>query len=161
MERVSLETVPWRHTRLRAPASVIRGLIEMSWVLAASAAICSLSACGSSPSEPGAPTLAVGRWTGDGACLSVTDAGCNLAVGCGHGQFPRPKLRSDGSFDVDGTYRIEAGPVSIQPAPPAHFSGVVSGSSVTLKVVPTADALLPASYSMTLTGTGTCPVPCV
>jgi hypothetical protein len=43
----------------------------------------------------------------------VTDSGCNLAVGCGHGQFPRPTVRADGTFDVDGKYRIEVGPISI------------------------------------------------
>ena len=74
------------------------------------------------PAAPNEGPLATGRWSGDGACLSVADV-CNLAVGCGHGQFPRPTIRADGTFDVDGTYRIEAGPISIQIAPPAHFSG--------------------------------------
>src|SRR5579864_4322800 len=70
----------------------------------------SLLGCHGSPSGPGEGPLANGRWTGEGACLSVTDSGCNLAVGCGHGQFPRPTVRADGTFDVDGTYRIEVGP---------------------------------------------------
>ena len=87
-----------------------------------------LAACHRSPTEPDAGPLATGRWTGDGACLSVTETGCNLAVGCGHGQFPRPSIRSDGTFDADGTYRLEVGPVSINPAPPAHYSGSVNGS---------------------------------
>jgi len=120
-----------------------------------------LSACESSSTAPTEGPLASGRWTGDGACLSVADADCNLAVGCGHGQFPRPALRADGTFDVEGTYRIEVGPISIQPAPPAHFSGSVSGSRIILHVVPTAGSLAPASYSMTRTTAGTCPVPCV
>jgi hypothetical protein len=72
--------------------------------------------CDGSPSGRAGGLLANGRWTGDGACLSVADSGCNLAVGCGHGQFPRPTIRADGTFDVDGTYRIEAGPISIDPA---------------------------------------------
>lgn len=120
-----------------------------------------VSACRASPAAPNDGPLAIGRWTGEGACLSVTDTGCNLAVGCGHGQFPRPMLRADGTFDVDGTYRIEAGPVSIDPAPPAHFSGAVIGSRLMLTVVPTAASLSPASYSMTPTTAGTCPIPCV
>src|SRR6266851_6035991 len=91
-----------------------------------------LLGCHDNPSGPGAGPLATGRWTGDGACLTVTDTGCNLAVGCGHGQFARPTLRADGTFDVDGTYRIEVGPVSITPAPPAHFSGSLVGSLLTL-----------------------------
>jgi hypothetical protein len=96
---------------------------------------------------------------GSGACLSVTEIGCSLAIGCGHGEFPRPIVRTDGTFDVDGTYRIEVGPISINPPPPAHFSGSVTGSRLILNVVPTG-SLPQASYSMTQTSVGTCPVPC-
>jgi hypothetical protein len=103
----------------------------------------------------------MGQWTGGGACLSVTDTACNLVVGCGHGQFRRPTLRADGTFDVNGTYRIEAGPISIEPAAPAQFSGSVSGSRLMLTVLPSVASLPPASYSMTLTGIGPCVVPCV
>ena len=120
-----------------------------------------LLACNRSPTGPDEGPLAAGRWTGEGACLSVADAGCNLAVGCGHGQFPRPIIRTDGTFDVEGTYRIEVGPVSIEPAPPAHFSGSITDSRLILTVVPTAGSPQPASYSMTRTGAGTCPVACV
>src|SRR6266853_6417893 len=84
-----------------------------------------LLACHGNPAGPSEKPLATGRWTGDGACLSVAGSGCNLAVGCGHGQFPRPIIRADGTFDIDGTYRIEVGPISIDPAPPGHFSGSV------------------------------------
>jgi|SRR6516162_821401 len=119
------------------------------------------AACHSSPTEPNDGPLAIGRWTGDGACLSVADAGCNLAVGCGHGQFPRPTVRADGTFDIEGSYRIEAGPISIDPAPPAHFSGSVTGSRLLLTVVPTVASLAPMSFSMAPTTAGTCPIPCV
>src|ERR1700722_376449 len=92
-------------------------------VLVVALAACgAMLGCHSSLSSPHEGSLATGRWTGDGACLSVADTGCNLAVGCGHGQFPRPTVSADGTFEVDGTYRIEAGPISIDPAPPAHFS---------------------------------------
>ena len=128
--------------------------------LAAFVACGGLLACNGNSAGPSEGPLATGRWTGDGACLSVADTGCNLAVGCGHGQFPRPIIRADGTFDVDGTYRIEVGPISIEPAPPAHFSGVVLGSRVTLNVMPSGS--LPAAvYSMTPTTAGTCPIPCV
>ena len=119
-----------------------------------------LPACNHNPASPSEGPLALGRWTGDGACLSVTETGCNLAVGCGHGQFWRPIIRADGTFDVDGAYRIEIGPISIEPAPPAHFSGVVTGSGLTLSVMPSG-SLPPASYSMAPTTSGTCPIPCV
>jgi hypothetical protein len=56
-------------------------------------------ACNRNPACPSEGPLATGRWTGDGACLSVANAGCNLAVWCGHGQFPRPIIRADGTFD--------------------------------------------------------------
>ena len=130
-------------------------------LVAAFAASCVLSACQSSPTAPNETPLAVGRWTGSGACLSVTATGCDLAVGCGHGQFPRPSIRANGTFDVDGTYRLEAGPVSIEPAPPAHFSGSVIGSRLILNVVRTDEPVPPAAYSMTPTTAGTCPIPCL
>jgi len=91
----------------------------------------------------------------------VADAGCNLVVGCGHGQFARPSLESNGTFDVDGTYRIEAGPISIDPAPPAHFSGKLTGSTLALSVVPTASGLPPASYTLSPASPGSCTVPCL
>jgi hypothetical protein len=62
---------------------------------------------------------------------------------------------------VDGTYRIEIGPISIDPAPPAHFFGAVSGSRLILNVVPTVQSLPPASYLMTVTTAGACQSPCV
>jgi hypothetical protein len=118
-------------------------------------------ACDRSPAGPSGGLLATGRWTGSGACLAVAEKGCNLVVGCGHGQFPLVTVRRDGTFEVEGTYRIEVGPISIEPAPPAHFSGVVTGSRLTLTVTPTVDAPPMTSYSMTLNGSGTCSVPCV
>jgi hypothetical protein len=117
--------------------------------------------CTSSPTAPQSGPLAVGRWSSAvGQCLTVTDSSCNFVAGCGHGVFPRPTVARDGTFEVDGTYRVEVGPISIQPAPPAHFSGSLSGGQLLLTVTPTAP-LMPASYSMTLSGTGTCSVPCL
>jgi hypothetical protein len=120
-----------------------------------------LLGCDGNPASPQNGSLTPGRWTTDsGACLSVTETTCNLVVGCGHGQFPPPIVRADGTFDVDGTYRIEAGPISINPAPAAHFFGSVAGSRLMLNVIPSA-SLPPASYSLTPTSAGTCAVPCV
>jgi hypothetical protein len=88
--------------------------------------------------------------------------GCDLVVGCGHGQFPSPVLHPDGTFEVHGTYRIEVGPISINPAPPATFSGILSGQTLTLSVTPSDPSLRPASYVLQLTnGTGKCAVPCL
>jgi hypothetical protein len=117
-------------------------------------------ACHSNPAGPGTQ-LATGRWAGDGACLSAADTECNLTVGCGHGQFPRPIVRSDGTFEVDGSYRIEIGPISIEPAPPAHYSGSVDGSRLVLTVVPSIPSLPPMSYSMTRASIGPCSIACL
>src|SRR5262249_48846256 len=92
----------------------------LAFALVAVVALSWLITCRGNPAAPAEGPLAIGQWTGDGACLAVAESSCNLVVGCGHGQFPRPSVRSDGTFDVDGTYRIEVGPVSIEPAPPAH-----------------------------------------
>jgi hypothetical protein len=95
-----------------------------------------LGACSAeTPAQPAATMLSAGTWTGNG-CLSVATDGCDLVVGCGHGRFSVPTVRADGTFDVEGTYRVEAGPVSIDPAPPATFSGVVRGQTLTLTVTP-------------------------
>jgi hypothetical protein len=129
-------------------------------IVALLALVLCVASCSSSPTAPQSGPLAAGRWSSSvGQCLSVADQSCNFAAGCGHGVFPRPVVNADGTFEVDGTYRIEAGPISIDPAPPAHFSGSVSGSTLMLTVRP---ATLPAaSYSLSLSGTGTCSVPCL
>lgn len=119
------------------------------------------AACGGAPTEP-RDALAAGLWAGDGGCLAVNGQICDLAVGCGHGQFPRPTVRADGTFTVDGSYRIEAGPITIDPPPPAKFSGVVTGGKMVLTVVPSGTSLPPASYTLQLSkGFGTCPVRCL
>jgi hypothetical protein len=125
--------------------------------------ICLLgSSCSGSATQPHDTMLAPGRWTGDGACLSVAQDECDLVVGCGHGQFPLPAVRADGTFAVEGTYRIEVGPVSINPAPPAMFSGNVRGQTLTLNVTPSESSLRPASYALQLTSaSGRCTVPCL
>src|SRR5262249_18277768 len=121
-----------------------------------------MTGCGNTPSAPQATQLPIGRWTGENACLSVTVRMCDLVVGCGHGQFPTPTIRPDGTFAVDGTYRIEIGPISINPAPPARFSGVLKGSSLTITVTPADASVTPVSSVVQLTNSsGTCTVPCV
>jgi hypothetical protein len=118
--------------------------------------------CAETPAQPRDTTmLAAGTWTGDG-CLSVAAREeCELLVGCGHGAFPQPVVRADGTFDVDGTYRVEAGPVSSSPAPPAKFSGIVRGQTLTLTVTPS-DGSRPVSYMLQLTSSsGRCVTACV
>jgi len=130
--------------------------------MVAVALLCLAAACAETPTQPRDTTLPTGGWTGDGACLSVAADGCDLVAGCGHGQFPLPVVHSEGTFEVNGTYRIEAGPISINPAPPALFSGVLTGQTLTLGVTPSDPSLRPASYVLQLTNdTRKCAVPCV
>jgi hypothetical protein len=121
-----------------------------------------VDACARTPTRPGDTGLPTGRWTGEGVWVFVTSDGCDLVVGCGHGQFPPPVVHADGTFKVNGTYRIEAGPVSINPAPPATFSGVLTGQTLMLSVTPTEPSLQPASYVLQpATASAKCTVPCV
>ena len=132
------------------------------WLMAAILVACS-GACGSGPATPDRGPLPEGRWIASavtGVCLSVASTGCDLVAGCGHGQFPQPVVGTDNTFAVDGTYRIEAGPVSINPGPPAHFSGSVTGSQITVTVVPTG-SLPPATYVLSPASGGRCAVPCL
>jgi len=120
-----------------------------------------IAGCGA-PTQPRDSILATGRWTGDNGCLSVAVDGCDLVVGCGHGQFPAPVIHADGMFEVSGTYRVEVGPISIDPAPPATFSGVVKGQTLTITVAPSDRSVVPASYVLHLTNaSGKCAVPCL
>jgi hypothetical protein len=132
-------------------------------VVAVGLACLALGACSTAPAGPHGSSLPAGRWTGEpGSCLSVGSAVCDLVVGCGHGQFPPPVLRADGTFEVAGTYRIEAGPVGITPAPPATFSGFLTGDTLTLTVTPSDPSLGHPSAVLRLTGgTGQCVVPCL
>jgi hypothetical protein len=141
----------------------LAGAAGTSMTLAAVGLFCLLgAACTGTPTQPRDTALPTGRWTGDGACLSVAVDGCDLVVGCAHGQFAQPDVHGDGTFEVNGTYRIEAGPISINPAPPATFSGVVKGQTLTLSVMPGDPSLRPASYVLQLTnGRGKCAVPCL
>ena len=121
-----------------------------------------IGACAGTPSQPRDTTLPAGRWTGDNGCLSVAVDGCDLVVGCGHGQFKPPVVHSDGTFEVSGTYRIEVGPISIDPAPPATFSGIVKGQTMLITVTPSDRSVVPASYVLQLTNaSGKCAVPCL
>lgn len=125
-----------------------------------------LLACNGNPTEPHALAIASGKWSGDGACLNVPGDSSSsriatLIAGCRHGTFPIPEIRSDGTFDVDGTYRIEAGPVSPNPPPPAHYSGSLTSTTLTLKVTPSDPAIQPATFRMHVDPNATCAPPCV
>ncbi len=122
-----------------------------------------LAACSGGSSSPTAPvTMTDGRWAGDNACLDLhQSATSNFVVGCGHGKIPPFTLRSDGTFDVEGTYRIELGPASPDPAPPAHYSGAVHSGRITLTVTPSVSSLPQATYHLEYNPNANCGPPCV
>ena len=169
---VTPNTLPAWHLRQRGIEPASERQRRTTWnaflrtsltrIVAASLVCLLAAACTETPTQPRDTTLPTGRWTGDGACLSVAVDGCDLVVGCGHGQFAQPDVHADGTFAVSGTYRIEVGPISINPAPTATFSGVLNGQTLTLSVAPSDPSLRPASYVLQLTNTtGKCSVPCV
>ena len=129
------------------------------------AVVIALAACDNGPTDPRTTVIADGTWTGDNACLLVRSAAnvsphiSELHVGCGHGVFPTPEVRADGTFDVDGTWRIEAGPISIDPAPPAHFSGTLTNSTLTLTVRPSSGSA--ATYRLQMNPGGSCGPACL
>jgi len=136
--------------------------MRLTRIIAVSIVSLVIAGCGATPTQPRDTTLPAGRWTGNNGCLSVAVDGCDLVVGCGHGQFPSPVVHADGTFEVGGTFRIEVGPISIDPAPPAIFSGVVKGQTLTITVAPSDRSVLPASYVLQLTNaSGKCAVPCL
>src|SRR5262245_45562743 len=145
------------------PGATPRTLAQYLARVVAVAFVCFVCGSCSSPTEPRDTNLSTGRWTGaSGVCLSVAAEGCDLVAGCGHGHFPLPVVHADGTFAVTGTYRIEVGPVSINPAPPATFSGVQSNETLTLSVTPSDPSLRPETYVLRLTtASGKCAVPCV
>jgi hypothetical protein len=127
--------------------------------IAVLALMCAVCSCSENPNAPHDGPLADGQWAGTGACLTIADS-CTMTSGCSHGVFPRPTVRDDGTFDVDGTYRVEIGPVSFEPAPSAHFSGSIVGSKMTLTVTP-GGTLPKATYTMKPDAVTTCGIRCV
>ena len=141
--------------RFAAMTSRVTRLVAVGLVCLAS------GTCAGTPTQPDT-TLRPSQWTGNPGCLSVTVDGCDFVVGCGHGQFPQPVVHADGGFQVNGTYRVEAGPISTNPAPPAIFSGTVKGETLTLTVTPSDRSVPPATYVLHLTNApGKCAVPCL
>lgn len=144
-------------------------------LLTAAIAVVLLAGCDhSNPTEPvqaqgvtePRALMSLGRWSGDGsgACLTVENAQANLIAGCWRGRFSRPSIGADGTFSAEGTFRFEAGPSRDDPAPPAHFTGSISGSSLTLTVQQTGQSSsnnAPVSFALTFSGEGTCSPLCL
>ena len=81
------------------------------------------------------PELAHGTWGGDNAGAIVEDSVVHVHIGCTLGNFlPPASLSAEGRFSVEGSYTLRAFPIAVGPPLPADFTGVVSGSQLTLAV---------------------------
>jgi hypothetical protein len=129
--------------------------------------VLTLIACNGSPTEPRVRAIAEGLWTGEGGvCLRVpsvnqTPRTAILTAGCGKGTFPTPDVRDDGTFEVEGTFRVEAGAVSNDPPPPAHYTGVLTNTTLTLTVTPTDPSAQRTTYKLHLDPNGSCGPACL
>jgi hypothetical protein len=84
---------------------------------------------------PSANMLARGTWGGENAGAIVGDTIVHVHIGCTLGNFPPPTvLAADGRFTIEGSYTLRAFPVAVGPPLPAVFTGVVTGSQLTLSV---------------------------
>lgn len=105
------------------------------------------------------PALAAGHWGATGMCMEVTEQAVAVTARCAFGTFPRPVVDADGHFEADGTWLASVGPSPPLPAgEPAHYSGIVQGSKVTLLVQPRTSTLPPVTLE--LGATTPCPAAC-
>jgi hypothetical protein len=111
----------------------------MTRVAALIGAIVVIVACGSTAGVPPADAkLALGQWGGDSGAMIVSDTAMHLHINCTYGDVSgRIALRSDGTFDVAGSYLLRAFPIAVGPPMPARFTGRVNGSSATVTVTVT------------------------
>lgn len=84
-------------------------------------------------------TVAIGSWGGMHVGMEVTGEGAQLEFDCAHATINQSlKLNSNGNFDAQGLYVKEhPGPVRSdedQSGQPAHFTGKLTGKTLTLTV---------------------------
>lgn len=87
------------------------------------------------PTAP-AQTLTQGHWGHAGYCMTVQSQSVDLHYSCSGGTFPLPVVGADGHFEVDGLFSSSSGPLPPfpPPSPAAHYSGVLSGTNLTLTI---------------------------
>jgi hypothetical protein len=66
--------------------------------------------------------------------MNVSPSVVNVNGGCTIGSFAQPVIDPDGHFEIDGTYTLVGGAQPPQPLPPtpAHYSGLLRDTNLTL-----------------------------
>ncbi|HUP19256.1 MAG TPA: hypothetical protein VM778_04790 [Gemmatimonadota bacterium] len=123
-------------------------------------AVALATACGGRLAAP--PDDLVGTWGGENAGVVVTEAAAHVHIGCTLGDTSGPILLAvDGTFDVAGSYNVDAYPVDRGILHPARFTGRVVGRQMTLTVTLT-DTTLQLGPAVLTFGRepemGTCPI---
>lgn len=108
-----------------------------------------LLACSTSPADP--ITEIDGTWGGDNAGLIATDTVAHVHIGCTLGYTKGPiRPAADGTFEITGTYNVDAFPVDRGIIHPARFAGRISGKTMTLSVTLTDDGRVLGPVSLVL-----------
>src|SRR5688572_15409517 len=121
--------------------------------------LAALLACSSGPADP--ITEVAGTWGGDNAGLIATDTAAHIHIGCTLGYTKGRISVGLGSFEISGTYNVDAFPIDRGIIHPARFSGRVSGKTMTLTVVLTDDGRQLGPVTLTLgkePEMGPCPI---
>jgi hypothetical protein len=77
--------------------------------------------------------LSSGHWAGGGDCIDVTPSEVKVVHACTLGVFQTPLIQDGDRFEADGTYSITVGPPTTG-GTPAHFSGAIQGSVLSLTI---------------------------
>jgi hypothetical protein len=108
--------------------------------------------------EPVSSALAAGHWGGP-ICVEVLASEIDITGQCAFGSFALPAtIDPDGHFESDGRWAAGVGPVTLPSGEPAHLSGVVQGTKLTLLVQTATATIGPVVVDY---GSETpCPTPC-
>lgn len=99
-------------------------------------AVAAVSACSSAPMVPPFDgSLPLGTWGGEAAGMIVGDTAMHVHVGCTYGDVSgRVPVGDGGTFDVEGSYVLQAYPVMVGPKLPARFTGRQDGTHTTITI---------------------------
>jgi hypothetical protein len=76
-----------------------------------------------------------GDWGGENAALMADDTSAHVHIGCTYGDVHQVIIPdANGRFDANGLYNVSAFPIDAGVFHPAHFTGVVTGRTMSLTV---------------------------